>query len=201
MAAWAARNLPHAADVAASGALAAVLRSAGFPHVTANGEKADYFVGAAAHEASVPVAKFGSGARAVVVRQRVGVRNATELWTADAASRRAAERELLRNFNVRIAPGARTALATGDVDLRAAAVVALLAGRGPVSVLAATPRPAEQGAGLPIRSLELRVDDGAAQDIRAGLSAPYQPASVAHLRDGVQRWTWSLRALPVTPSS
>lgn len=200
LAAWATRNLPHSAVIAARGDLAAALRSAGFSHVIAHPGGADYLVGVTGGT-SVPVAKFGSRGGAVVVRQRVDVRYAARLWAADATGRRAAERELLRNFNVRTAPGARSALAAGRVDMRAATVLALLAGRGPVRLLAATPEPAEQAVGQPIRILELRVDSGAAQDIRAGLSAAYQPATVAHLPGGVQRWTWSLRALPPTTST
>jgi hypothetical protein len=149
---------------------------------------------------SVAVADFGSGTDQVDVRQAVtdsatvvGARKA-----ADATTRQTAERELLQNPAFTATGNAVGVLGQGQLDLRAATVLAYLANSTTVRVGNVSINGPEQLAGLPVRSIDVTIGAPAVmQTIVSGLPVAYQPTSVTQLSTGAVRMVWPIAAEPL----
>jgi hypothetical protein len=215
---WAAQQLPHSAALLADTGAGPVLTGDGFVAVAVAGGATpvpfEYVVStpqlrataatnsgvASALSSSTPVAVFGSAADQVAIRQAsadpgavVAARRA-----ADQQTRLGAENELLKNPAVQVSDAARLALQAGELDLRAATVIAYLANSSHLEVVAVNLDPPEQAAGLPVRSVDIRIDTtSATQTVLAALPVSYQPMSVTPLSNGASRFVWPLEAEPM----
>lgn len=224
-AAWAGRELAHGAKIIADPAMRAMLTAGGFTDVltetalaygTAAGPVTfDYAVSTDALRAearsgnaikralasSVPIAVFGSGSHRVVVRQ-VSTASPAEIASRQAADlrrRRAGERELLTNPAIHVRARARAALRAGQLDLRAATVLVLMANSSHVELVSVNPDEPEQAAGLPARSVDVRTDaDAAVEAMLSNLPPSYRPASDTRLPDGTHRMVWPIDPEPPT---
>jgi hypothetical protein len=212
------RNVPRSASVLADRAVGRVLRRRGYLDVLPvdfgprDGMPTFAIASPALRAAAVdnvrvrralagsaPVARFGSGAHAIVIRRRVGggAGAVARARAADLRARRRVEQRLLANRALTAAPAVRRLLRDGSLDMRCATALGLLARRGPVRLLAVRVDPAERAAGLPARVVVIRAHAADATAVLGMLSLPYHPASVRQLPDGAQRWTWPVRAVPV----
>jgi hypothetical protein len=217
---WTGRELPHDAKILADPTVRAELAADGFTHVqtaVASSSAAtltfDYAVSTPALrnmartgnsidralQGSLPVAAFSSGARQVVVRQVSTTSSAANaaLRSTDSETRRSAERELLSNPAVRALGPARTALQAGELDLRAATILALMANSSHVDLISVNVDAAERAAGLPARSVDVRTDAaGAVRAMLNNLPPLYEPIADTQLPNGTYRMTWSLDPEP-----
>lgn len=217
---WARVQLPHDVPIVADPQTGSALSAAGFTQVGAAAstttavptfvylfDTAAVRAAASANQAiaaavssSVAVADFGSAADQVDVRQAVtdsaavvGARKAT-----DATTRRTAEQELLRNPAVTASGNAVAALQQGQLDLRAATVLAYLANSTTVRLGNVSINGPEQAAGLPVRSIDVTIGAPAVmQTIVSGLPVAYQPTSVTQLSTGAARMVWPIAAEPL----
>jgi hypothetical protein len=147
----------------------------------------------------VPIARFGTGpGRVEVARVVHGSRRAVIAAEAvNAKDRRTADAELLQNPRVHVADAYRAVFASGRVDMRAAALLALAAGDGDVSVQAVLTQPGEDAAGLPARRLVLSVENlGSLRSALASLPTSYRPAAVQRTERRI-RLVWPVRVPPV----
>ncbi len=216
---WAARELAHRAPILADSKARAVLAAKGFANVvgsaTAGGTKGggatlsfDYVLAtpalrtaarsdravARALNSSVPIAVFGGGKQQVVVRQvRSGSIHRAQSSRASAAIRRSAGRQLLANPALHAVGAARTVLRSGDLDFRAATVLALMAGSAHVSILSIDVSLPEHAAGLPARSMDVRTDaEAAVEAILAGLPPSYAPSADIRRPNGADHLVWPI---------
>lgn len=144
------------------------------------------------------VAVFGSSSDRVEVRQILSASDADN--PVDVSARAAAGRQLLLNPNVQAAPEVRTVLDAGDLDLRAATLVAALASGTTVRLLDVPQNAAEERAKAPVRSLRLAVDDQAAlKNTLASLPAQFRPLTPHVAADGSELITWVPNAVPEPP--
>jgi hypothetical protein len=145
------------------------------------------------------MAVFGNGHDRVEVAVVLhGSRDAARVAQAvEMKDRRVADAELLRNPRVHVSARSRAVFATGRLDLRAAALLALTAGAGDVSVQAVPTQPAEDAAGLPARRLVLSLRSfGNLRNALASLPASYRPAAVERTGRRI-RLAWPVRIPPV----
>lgn len=150
-------------------------------------------------ETSLPIAVFGSGADQVVVRQVLSVskKDIAERRSADQQIRRTAEQQLLVNPAIRASGAARAALQTGQLDLRAATVLALIANSSHLVIISVNVDKAEQAAGLPARSVDIQTDaPDNVQAMLANLPPSYQPSKNTRLPNGTHRMAWSIDPEP-----
>jgi hypothetical protein len=219
-ASWASVELSHNAKVLADPALRARLRSDRFTQVTTPADSSsgtaltfDYIVSTPALRAqastgnpidralrsSVPVALFGSGRDQVVVRQ-ASTASAADIAArrvVDGETRRIAERQLLINPAVRARGPAGAALSAGQLDLRAATVLALMANASHIELLTVNVNEPERAAGLPARSIDVRADDGADMQATVNSLPPlYRPISDTQLPNSTHRMVWALDPEP-----
>jgi hypothetical protein len=148
--------------------------------------------------ASLAVAVFGTGAERVEVRMVVpGAQSALSArLTRDLHERALAAAALLHNPRVTLSAGARAALRRGELDMRAATLLALLTARIPVRVDTVMTRPPEAAAGLPARSIAVSVSDPAALTATARLlTGDYVPALVTTAGNGT-RLDWPVGLAP-----
>jgi hypothetical protein len=148
---------------------------------------------------ALPVADFGSGAQQIVVGQASSDPAAVvaKRRSTDVQIRRSAETELIANPAIRAVGTALAALQSGQLDLRAATVLAFLANSSHVDLINVTVDPPEQAAGLPIRSIDVISDSQSAmQTILSTLPLAYQPASITPLSNGADRVVWPISAEP-----
>lgn len=216
---WARAQVASDVPLVADGSTSSALSAAGFTqvaHVTPTSSVATFVylfdtpaVRAAAAQnpsvanaltSSVAVAEFGSGTDLVDVRQAVSdsaaVVNARR--ASDTTTRRTAEQELLRNPAVTATGNAATALAQGQLDLRAATVLAYLANSTTVRVTNVSVSDPEQAADLPVRSVDIAIGAPAVmQTIVSGLPVAYQPTSVTQLSSGAVRMVWPIAGEPL----
>lgn len=115
-----------------------------------------------------PVARFGDGDTALVV-SRAGSATPT---AADVAAQAAAGSQLAGNPAVDVSPAAEADLRAGRVDPRVLAMLAGLAGVGPVRVESFPTAPAEDPA-LPLHRVELTGLDAAAAGFVRAQQAPF----------------------------
>lgn len=203
--AWMRRALPASTPVLADAAAGRSLRAAGLRSVAGpdapSGARFVLATPALAAAAttrpalapvlarSVPVAAAGGGAGDVTVRQVAGL-TAAQLAAA-ATTRRSAENELLANGNLTVPTALRSVLRNGGVDLRAAAVLALVASTEPVTLVAVQQDPAEAAAGRPARVIDLRTGSASGlRDMLLAVAPAYRVASVSARPGGVLRLTW-----------
>ncbi len=203
--AWAGRELPHDASILADSSLRSALTAAGFTKIVTGSAGAVYVIGDPHSTlveqvgSSASIASFGSGTGQTVVAQVITDPPAdlASVRSADAQARASAETELLANPGVQATGTAADALRSGEVDLRAATVLAFLANSSHIAVLAATGDAPEQAVGLPIRDIQVRSDDLAAtQMIIATLPLSYRPSSATQLPSGALELVWPIAAVP-----
>jgi hypothetical protein len=202
---WATANLPRGSAVVAGAETARMLttlhrtdRCAAKGYVVADGAlrraAADRPELARCLRNSVPVARFADG---VEVRQVTKDRVAADRSRATArADRMRGGTALLRNPAISASDAIKAQLRGGRLDLRAQAVLAQVAGRTAVRIVAVLGDPAELAAGLPARTVLISVQAG--DQLRAvlrGLAAAYRPRSVTPAAGGA-RLTWPFRASP-----
>lgn len=214
---WAGRELPHDARVVTDPAVRGAMAAQGFTAVhdlrTARREAdlraADYVVDTSTVTAaaggdsavaralawSVPIAAFGSGAARVIVRQMSSVapnRLAARRRT-DRLTRRNSEPELLANPAVHATGSARLALRNGELDMRCATVLAVLADASKIDLLGVEVDPAEHAAGLPARRIEVRAGSSTRMlKVLAALPRSYRPSRQQQLPTGTDRLTWAI---------
>jgi hypothetical protein len=220
---WADHELPHGAAIVADPRVSSAMTAQGFRHlITADPARAhgteirpaaDYVVStealrrAAATDSgvqnalrsSVPVAAFGSGTQGVVVRQvsKLSAAKVAALRSADRQSRRTAEHQLLANPAVLATGTALSALRQGELDIRCAAVLALMASTGKVELISVDVNAAEQAAGLPARTVDVR----SAAPLRVQALLEKVPPAYRPIRDvdrpnGAHRMTWPIDPTP-----
>jgi hypothetical protein len=212
---WARQNLPLSAPLLTDQQTQRALFAAGFTAVQIDNAQATptfaYLIDTPAWRdgapvdgpaitGSIPVAVFGSGAAQVTVRQAVADSAAvvSDRQATDASTRRAAEQQLLSNHAIQVKGNALSALQAGQLDLRAATVIAYLANSTTVTLADVTTSGPEQQAGLPVRSIDISIGAPAVmQTIVSGLPVAYQPASVTQLSNGAVRMVWPLSAEPL----
>jgi len=149
--------------------------------------------------ASLPVAVFGSGPARVEVRMVVpGTQAALSARIArDMRERALAAAALLHNPRVTATAAAGTAVHRGQLDMRAATLLALLAARTPVRIDTITIRPPEAAAGRPARSITLSVTDPAALTATTRmLTGDYVPARMTAVAGGATRLDWRVGLAP-----
>ncbi len=156
-------------------------------------------IASAALVGGVPIAAFGSGPTMVQVC-RVGPDGQATLleqWAADGVARETAGVALSANPLIQADPATRGRLATGALDLRAATVLALLAGSGDVRVARIVPDPA-QPADQPIRTVQIQLSPPSRLAATlAGVPDLYRPRGVQTLPDGSQLLQWDLSTAPI----
>lgn len=193
---WMSRELPHHAKVQAAKDDAGALRHAGFRPAN---RAARYVIAHAAPSATVPIAKFDGNGGTIVVAARAHTAGLAQRRQADERRRHTLEHSLLGNFRIHAASQPRGVLFAGELDYRAAEVLNLLAGSHPVTILAIRGDPPEQAVGLPRRTVDVRVPAAGANAILETLPALDRPAIMTSLKNGAQRWTWSIQPVPVAP--
>ncbi len=209
---WAGRELSHEASVLADPESRAALVAVGFGDVVTGPARADYVVATPALRnaartsatlkkvltSSVPIALFGTGTQQVVVRQTpVGSRR--PLNAADAAARRTADRRLLVDRGIDVTGAARTVLAAGGLDIRAAAVLNLMASSAHIDILRINVSGAEHAAGLPARSIDIRTDNEVAvQAILVSLPQPFAPSTNVRQPNASDHIVWPIDLNPPT---
>jgi hypothetical protein len=151
---------------------------------------------------SAPIAAFGSGADQVVVRQTTSIADVTRVahHASGVRQRAAQERQLLQNPRLHVDAGGARILRAGGLDLRAAAVLALLADAAPVQV-EITVDPAERAAGLPARRILIRsTAPDKAHGVLAALPASYRLSADERLATGWERLVWPIDPDPAVPN-
>jgi hypothetical protein len=223
--AWAGRELAHSVKILTNPTMRTALTARGFTNVLTATALAggtaptrvtfDYAVSTPALRAaarsgdpvkralnvSVPIAVFGSGRHQVVVRQvsTVSPAEVASRQAADLRRRRAGERQLLTNPAIRARPPALTALRAGQLDLRAATVIVLMANSSHVEIVSVHADEPERAAGLPARSVDVRTDaDAAVEALLSNLPSSYRPTSDTRLPDGTHRMVWPIDPEPPT---
>jgi len=144
--------------------------------------------------APVALAAFGSGSDQVTVRVVAADGSAAyrRSLQADAAARRTAGAQLLRNPNVGASPDGRRDLAAGQVDARLLTVIAALATPYHVDIIGFGARPAGADPAVPLRSADISVASADGGGAAATLNAakrfllaqqpPYRAAEVTTVR-------------------
>jgi hypothetical protein len=215
--AWIRGNLSRDAPLSADASVAAALGAEGFSAHTfpaAGPWYADRFLvstpairmdvtlslaASAARVSSVPLAVFGPGPGQVEVRMIVpGSASRREARMArDAHDRLAAGRALLANPRVVADPGPRAVLRGGQLDMRAATVLALLATKTDVHVTGLALDQPEAAAGRPVRraTLSLRDTSALAETLRM-LPLVYAPSDRSAPVGGSRELTWSVGLAP-----
>lgn len=153
---------------------------------------------AAGQRASLPVAAFGTGAERVDVRMILPGAQASlaARLMRDQHERALAAAALLHNPRVTATASARVALRRGQLDMRAATLLALLTARTPVRIDTITSRPPEEAAGRPARSVTLSLTDPAALTATTHmLTGDYAPALVRTASGGT-RLDWPVGLAP-----
>jgi threonine dehydrogenase-like Zn-dependent dehydrogenase len=87
---------------------------------------------------------------------------------------------------------ARQILRDGDLDLRAATVLAVLAGKSPITLVDIVAVRAETAAGLPARTIVLRVRKHAVLHVLDSLPGAYRPASNRPVGGHAVRLNWRI---------
>ncbi|HKC26824.1 MAG TPA: hypothetical protein VKB75_02320 [Jatrophihabitans sp.] len=117
---------------------------------------------------------------------------------ADLADRERGGAALADNPSIRMSAPLRTAVRDGLLDLRAQAVLAQLAALMPLRLMAIDGVPAETRAGLPARSVVIRVPNRAAAERQLShVAAAYRPSQVVRAAGNTLRLTWPFRTGPL----
>ena len=217
---WITQQLPHTAGVLAEGDMKAELAAAGFGKVVdaagVTPGQVQYVVSTAAlRDAaknnaviaqllvySAPIAAFGSGPDEIVVRQTTSTPQSTRdaHHAAGVQQRTAAERQLLANPKLHMNADATRVVRAGGLDMRAAAVLALLAEATPLRVQVLID-PAERAAGVPARRILITSSaPDQVHGVLAALPASYRLAADDRLSNGAERLTWPIDPDPAIPN-
>jgi hypothetical protein len=141
--------------------------------------------------APVSLAAFGSGAARIEVRFSApnGARAYLAELARDAAARKAAGTEMLRNDAIHASPAARRQLTAGQVDTRLLVTLVTLAHRHPVDIISFGANQPGASPGVPLRYAEIAGAPGpgstpavSVPTLRSFLSSqrpPYRPSIVA----------------------
>jgi hypothetical protein len=154
---------------------------------------------AAQEIAPLRVAAFGTGNGRVEVTMLVGdsANSLSGRLAQDDGERRAADSALLGNPHVGLDATARQWLVDGEVDLRAATLVALLASRTDVRLTRVSADAGERAVDRPARTVALTLTDPAALDaVLPALPAAYMPAHTTVLPSGERQLTWAVGLAP-----
>ncbi|MFN2518088.1 MAG: hypothetical protein ABR604_03440 [Jatrophihabitantaceae bacterium] len=218
---WLSTNLPYSGKVIADDTVRAALIRAGFPpaevlppgNVASCAAASFVVVTTALHMAAtaqvalgrclrstLPVAVFGVGSMTVRIEQIDPGRfaDAGVQRRIDEQHRRLAGVVLARNPSVRGSAAVLTRLEAGDLDLRAAAVIAALARHTLVHVTNITGDPAERTAGLAARTVDLVLTNPAALTNRAGWRVRIASAQRGGTHRSV-RLVWSFTSTAIHP--
>ena len=147
-----------------------------------------------------PVAVFGGAAERVEVRMIVhaSASRLDDRLASDADDRATAGSELMGNPRVTLDATVRRPLGRGELDLRAATVLAVLAASTDVHIAKIVTDRSEAAAGRPARTLTLTLrDPGALAKTLRALPAAYAPAGV-RTADGATQLTWSVGLAPMS---
>ncbi len=213
---WMNRVIPLDARIVTDSTFGRVLSTSGFNSVAAPGssastgiEQAEYLVETKqvrtaastdpmirrVRDWSVPVAMFGSAADRVVVRKISPVRPnvLAARRAADSRARVKAERQLLANPAVRADGTAADALRRGELDLRSATVLVIVASSNALDLEQVIADKAETAAGLPAHEVVVRTTpvDGV-QSVLQALPPSYRPIRTRELAGGSTRITWAI---------
>jgi hypothetical protein len=164
-----------------------------------HGDITRHLVGSAARISSVPVAVFGPATRHVEVRMIVsGSASSLEHRMArDARDRLAAGKALLANHRLTAEPEPREVLRAGGLDIRAAAVLTLLAKKTDVNVSRLAVDQPEAAAGSPARTVTISLrDPKALSETLRMLPRAYTPSAVAQTSGRSRELTWSVGLAP-----
>jgi len=218
---WLSTNLPQSARVIADPTVRAALIRSGFstsavtpPGRVVGCEAISFVVVTPALESAaiaddtlagcvrsaLPVAIFGSGAATVRIAETVpaGSHALASQRSRDSSDRTLAGAALAANPAVRAPAAIRTSLTTGYLDLRTATVLAVLAERTVVRITAVTGDPAEIAAGLPARTVDVVLTEGAAlAPVLASLSEPFRPSAMVPTGPDSFRLTWPFTTAPI----
>ena len=216
---WIQNNLASSVTVAADPTTAAQLRNDGMDHVTALPATADqlrfvrYLVTAAAAEPAsappaslraraTPIATFGRPGHTVTIEQVVALSSGEtlpQLLARDRRARSLAGTQLAQNARLHTTAVTGPALRSGVLDLRAATVLAVLAGNGSVQLDRIDQIAAERTAHLPARTITITVPNAGAvgTQIRA-LAAPYG-ADSSQLSPTKLTVQWPVDVAPALP--
>jgi hypothetical protein len=191
--AWMKTALPKNAPIVAAESVAPALRGAGFTAVAAEARPGNtagrasgtyWLVSTAAADGglAVPVARFGAGstdtrvglmlANATAARRDVAV-------ASDRSNRLTADSQLAENAAVRTDSQVRSMLRRGELDTRAATMLALLGNFGPLRVRSLPIDPAESAVGRPARTVVLDASADALARARNQMQPHYRPATMA----------------------
>jgi hypothetical protein len=219
--AWLSTNLPHSAKVIADGTVRAALIDSGFPAsaVTLPGNAVGcdaiaFVVVTRALESAatkdktlagcvrsaLPIAVFGTGTAAVRIAETVptGSRALAAQRAEDTYERGIASTALISNPSVQMSAAVRLTMSTGKLDLRAATVIAVLAGQAQVQIAAVLGDPAEIAAGLPARTVDLVLTHSAElAAVLATLSEPFRPSAIVRTGSDGYRLVWPFATAPV----
>jgi hypothetical protein len=142
-------------------------------------------------DAPAVLASFGSGRAQIGIRaiEPGGAKAYSARLRADVQARKTGGELLLGSPHVRTSPTARKELALGQVDARLLVVIAGLAAREPVSIVAFGDRGPGAGPGIPLRSADLQAGTGLVGPGRAAalsqmsgfLHAQHTPYLAAHI--------------------
>jgi hypothetical protein len=115
----------------------------------------------------------------------------------EVADRRLGAAALTQNPAITIATGVRDQLLAGRLDLRAETVLATLARSTAFHIEAVRAEPAEADAGMPARSVALRLaHPPGAGWFQSHLSSDYRPIGIMRTGPRVEWLTWSFRVEP-----
>jgi hypothetical protein len=138
-------------------------------------------------DAPAVIASFGSGSMRIEVRE-IAQRGAAAYSSAlnkDIRERKASATSLVDNPRITVSAAARRQLAAGQVDSRLLVVIASLAARRPISILAFGDLGPGASPGIPLRGAYLAGTGGTAasqmQWISAFLQAQSNPYAAAHI--------------------
>jgi 4-amino-4-deoxy-L-arabinose transferase-like glycosyltransferase len=151
---------------------------------------------------SVLYAVFGSGDTRVEVRRVIssGLASFTSQLKTATAMRKTASAALAGNSALSETPAARAELATGRLDLRAAAALVSLAAIQPVKIDSLAIDPSEAAAGLSIRTVDVAgLTVAQARAELSGQATSYQPMQIRALASGGVRLVWSIDGDTVVP--
>ena len=164
-----------------------------------HGDITRHLAASAARISSVPVAVFGPATRQVEVRMIVsGSASSLEHRMArDASDRVTAGKALLANRRLTADSEPRQVLRAGGLDLRATAVLALLATKADVHITQVGLDTPEAAAGSPARTvtLSLRSWKALTETLRM-LPPAYAPSEIAATFGGYRTLTWSVGLAP-----
>jgi hypothetical protein len=215
---WIGANLAHETPIAADSAVSQDLAADGFtalpglPTGSQDWHTEAYFIStpsiraqgmdaiAAALAASAPVAIFGQGDDRVEVRKidPSGPADLTSRMATDKSQRKQAGTSLLRNRHVHADKNAQATLSAGQLDLRAATVLAVLADKGDIQLIGVPQDPAEEAAGLPVRDLTVTAPNASALTTTLyALPVSYRPLHITSVAGGAVHLQWDVAIAPV----